>query len=69
MPKHQHHDGLRVKTVHAKKGANGEDLLELEPVVPIQHEIRIAYMMQCIQAIATQAKVTLPTPPAGYIAP
>ena len=70
MPRgHQHHDGLRVKTVHKGKGAKGEDVLECEPVVPVQHELRIQYLTACIEALAKQAGVTLPAPPAGYIAP
>lgn len=60
-------DDLRVKS--KGRGAKGEDLLTLEPVVPIQHELRIAYLLQCVEVVAAKAGVTLPTPPAGYIAP
>ena len=67
MKQQGQHDGLRVKA--KSKGAQGEDLLTLEPVIVPQHEIRIAYLMACVEALAAAAKVTLPTPPAGYIAP
>ena len=60
-------DTLRVKATG--KDAAGKTVLTLEPEIVPQHEIRIAYLMQCVEALATKAGVTLPTPPSGYIAP
>jgi len=60
-------DTLQVSTVG--KGAQGNPLITLAPTIVPQHEIRIAYLLACVEALAAKAGVTLPTPPSGYIAP
>lgn len=67
MKRNRRPETLRVKAVG--KGPTGRTLCTLEPIVTPQHEIRIAYLLQCVEELAAKAGVTLPVPPAGYIAP
>jgi hypothetical protein len=60
-------DTLRAASVGTD--AQGRPLIALAPVIVPQHELRIAYLLQCVEALAQHAGVTLPTPPQGYIRP
>lgn len=67
MSARKREDTLKVKTV--EKGQHGEDTLHCEPVVVSQTDLRLQYLVAAVEALAASAKVTLPSPPAGYIAP